>query len=103
MNYKYEIYRMPIGVIMEKLASDCRKRRLEKGLSRKSLADLSGVPAASIERFETKHKIALESYALLADALDYTDELLSVMSKPKFSTMNELETINKNKNRQRGK
>jgi len=103
MDYSYDIYRMPVSLVLERMASDCRKRRLEKGLSRKSLSELSGVSAASIERFETKYRISLESYAQIACALDYTDELLSVMSKPKFNTVKELEIITKNKTRQRGK
>lgn len=93
---------MPISTVLEHLAADCKKRRLEKGLSRKTLSEISGVPAASIERFESKYKISLESYARIADALDYTAELLAVMSKPKYTTISELETITKNKTRQRG-
>jgi len=103
MKYSSDIYKMPVSVVLQRMATDCKRRRLERGLSRKSLSELSGVPAPSIERFETKHKISLESYAQIANALDFTDELVSVMSKPKYHTIGELEAITKNKTRQRGR
>jgi len=102
MDYHYEVFRTPLKVIMQKLAENCKQRRLEKGLSRKSLSAMSNVPAPTIERFETKYAISLESYVRIADALGYSEEILSLMSQPKFSTMKELETITKNKHRERG-
>ena len=85
------------------LASNMQKRRLEKALSREALSGLSGVPAPTIAKFEQKHTISLASYVALAKALGYTNDIKELLSKPLFSTMEELEMINKNKNRKKGR
>ena len=85
--------------IMKVLAQNCQKRRLEKGLSRDALADLSKVPAATIAKFETKHVI---SFVALAKALGYTNDLKQLLSEPLYNTMAELDEINRNLNRKRG-
>lgn len=85
------------------LAQNLQKRRLEKGLSREALSLLSGVPAPSIAKFEQKHTISLASYVALSKALGYTQELKKLLSKPLYSTMEELDLIHKNKNRKRGR
>lgn len=51
------------------LAQNLQKRRLEKGLSREALTELSGVPTPTIAKFEQKHTISLASYVALAKAL----------------------------------
>ena len=43
--------------LMQQLAERLKVRRLEKGLSRQALAELSGVPAPTIARFEQQHAI----------------------------------------------
>ena len=87
---------------MQRMAENLKARRLEKKLSTKSLSTLSGVPAATIQRFELKHSISLESYVKLAKALGYSEELMQLLAEPKYDTMEELLEINKNKNRKRG-
>ena len=81
------------------LAQNLQKRRLEKGLSREALTELSGVPTPTIAKFEQKHTISLASYVALAKALGYSKAIKELLSEPLFSTMEELEMINKNKNR----
>ena len=81
------------------LAQNLQKRRLEKGLSREALTELSGVPTPTIAKFEQKHTISLASYVALAKALGYS----KAIKEPLFSTMEELEMINKNKNRKKGR
>ena len=81
---------------MKVLAQNCQKRRLEKGLSRDALADLSKVPAATIAKFETKHVISLVSFVALAKALGYTNDLKQLLSEPLYNTMAELDEINRN-------
>ena len=98
----YSLYSEPIESVMAQLAESFRKRRLEKGLSRKAVAGQSGVPVPTIARFEAEHRISLESYAALCKALGYAESLKAVMAEPKYSTMSELETINANRNRKRG-
>lgn len=87
---------------MKRMADNLKARRLEKKLSTKSLSSMSGVPASTIQRFELKHSISLESYVKLAKALGYTEEVMQLLSEPKYDTMKELLEINKNKTRKRG-
>lgn len=88
--------------ILRMLAVNLQKRRLEKGLSRNMLSEISGVPPATIAKFEQKHAISLASYVALAKALGYSRDVKDLLSKPHFSTMQELDMINKNKTRKRG-
>ena len=90
------------GDIMKELAKNLQKRRLEKGLSRDTLSDLSKIPVSTITKFETQFTISLASFVSLAKALGYTDELNLLLSEPRYSTMAELDQINKNLNRRRG-
>ena len=86
-----------------RLAENVKHRRLEKGLSRNALSLMSGVPTPTIAKFEQKHCISLIGFIALAKALGYTDALKSLLAEPVYSTMEELDTINKNKNRKRGR
>ena len=85
------------------LAQNVKRRRLEKGLSRTALSMMSGVPAPTIAKFERQHSISLVSFLALAKALGYTEALKSLLAEPIYTTMEELDTINKNKNRKRGR
>jgi Helix-turn-helix. len=91
-----------ISDILKILAQNLQKRRLEKGLSRNTLSEISSVPAATIAKFEQKYTISLASYIALAKALGYTKDVKELLSQPLYSTMEELDTINKNKERKRG-
>ena len=102
MHNKYIFDQYPLQVTMQRLAENLKARRLERKLSTKSLSEISGVPASSIQRFELKHSISLESYVKLAKALGYSEELMQLLAEPKYDTMEELLEINKNKNRKRG-
>ncbi len=99
---KYEFDPYPLQLTMQRLAQNVKKRRLEKKLSTKTLAEMSGVPAATIQRFELKHAISLESYVKLAKALGYSEEIRQMLAEPKYDTMEELLEINKNSKRKRG-
>lgn len=102
MQSKFVFDPYPLAVTMQRLAENLKARRLEKKLSTKSLAEMSGVPASSIQRFELKHAISLESYVKLAKALGYSEEIMQLLSEPKYDTMEELLEINKNRKRKRG-
>ena len=86
-----------------RLAENVKRRRLEKGLSRKALSMMSGVPAPTIAKFEQQHSISLVGFLALAKALGYTEALKSLLAEPVYTTMEELDTINRNKNRKRGR
>ena len=102
MQKKFVFDPYPLAVTMQRLAENLKTRRLEKKLSTKSLAEMSGVPASSIQRFELKHAISLESYVKLAKALGYSEEIMQLLAEPKYDTMEELLEINKNRKRKRG-
>ena len=102
MHSEYTFDTYPLTVTMKRMADNLKARRLEKKLSTKSLSAMSGVPASTIQRFELKHSISLESYVKLAKALGYTEEVMQLLSEPKYDTMKELLEINKNKTRKRG-
>lgn len=89
--------------LLATLAGSLQKRRLEKGLSREALSELSGVPTPTIAKFEQKHTISLASYVALAKALGYAKAIKELLSEPLYNTMEELEIINKNKNRKKGR
>ena len=98
----YEFEQISAVELMTQLAQRLQSRRLEKGLSRQTLADMSGVPAPTIARFEQHYAISLRQYVDLAMALGYTDALKELMKEPIYKTMEELETIRTNRNRKRG-
>lgn len=99
---KYVFDPYPLQITMQRLAENLKARRLEKRISTKSLSQMSGVPASSIQRFELKHAISLESFVRLAKALGYSEDIMLLLSEPKYDTMEELLEINKNKTRKRG-
>ncbi len=85
------------------IAKNVQKRRLEKSLSRAALSRISDVPAPTIAKFEQEHTISLLSFLAIAKALGYSNEVKSLLSEPKFNTIEEFDRINKNKNRKRGR
>ena len=103
MEYTLDIYARQPERLMEMMAKNCKDRRLERGYSRRTLAERTGVPAPTIERFEKTGKISLESFCAIAVEFDYFQEMSEIFSKPKYTTGSELETINRNKNRIKGR
>ncbi len=57
------------------VGNHAKQLRLSKNLSRKTLAELSGVSESSIKRFEGTGTITLEAMILLATALDELDPI----------------------------
>ena len=103
MEYTLDIYARQPELLMAMMAKNCKDRRLERGYSRRTLAERTGVPAPTIERFEKTGKISLESFSAIAVEFDYFQEMSELLSKPKYTTGSELETINRNKNRIKGR
>ena len=96
MEYTLDIYSKQPEQLMRKMAQNCKARRLERGYSRRTLAQKTGVPAPTI-------KISFESFCAIVVEFDYFQEMSEILSKPKYSTGIELETINKNKKRVKGR
>ncbi|MCQ2148653.1 MAG: helix-turn-helix domain-containing protein [Bacteroidales bacterium] len=103
MEYSYNIFDKNPSRLAMILANNCRKRRLDKGMSRRSLSEVTGIPEPTLERFETKGKISLEAFLRLVVEFDWFDEMSSILSSSKFTTGEELETINKNQGREKGR
>jgi len=101
MAFIYDFDLESVDDIMLVLAKDLQRRRLEKNITRKMLAELSGVSLSVIVKFESQHKISLESFVALGKALGYSKEIKAVLSEPKYSTMEELDAIHRNKHRKR--
>lgn len=101
MEYGFDIFDKNPERLATILAENCR--RLDKGLSRRSLSEITGIPEPTLERFETKGKISLEAFLKLVVEFDWFDEMSAIMSKSKFTTGEELETINKNQGRKKGR
>ena len=103
MEYRLDNYTRNPEFLTSRLAQNCKARRLEKGYSRRTLSKLTGIPSPTIERFERTGKISLESFCKLLIHFDYFDEARQLLSKTKYSTMDELNVINHNRNRQKGR
>ncbi len=87
--------------IAMKLAQDFRSRRIEKNLTREQIAEKSSVALSNIVRFEQKGLISLKNLIGIAMALEYTSEIKSIFEEPKYSTMEELTQIRKNKGKKK--
>lgn len=103
MEYSFDIFDKNPERLATILAENCRKRRLDRGLSRRSLSEITGIPEPTLERFETQGKISLEAFLKLVVEFGWFDEMSAIMGKSKFTTGEELETINKNRGRQKGR
>ncbi len=103
MNLLYEFDTETEQDITKYLADQLRQRRLERTLSREALSMMSGVPVSTIAKFEQKHTISLRQYVALCKALGYKEQLKQTMAQPIYKTIEELETINTNKNRKHGR
>lgn len=87
--------------IAKDIADDFRKRRIEKNLTRDVVAEMSGVAVSNIVRFEQKGLISLKNLIDIAMALGYTSEIKNLFAQPKYSTMEELTQIRKNRNKKK--
>ena len=95
MEYSFDIFDKNPERLAAILADNCRKRRLDRGLSRRSLSEMTGIPEPTLERFETKGKISLEAFLKLVVEFGWFDEMSAIMGKSKFTTGEELKTRTK--------
>ena len=103
MEYRLDNYTRNPQFLLDRLAANCKSRRLEKGYSRNTLSKLTGIPAPTLERFERTGKISLEAFCKLAIQFDYFDEMAAMLDRTKYSSSSELEAINKNRTRKNGR
>ncbi len=60
--------------VAKDIANKAKQIRLQKGLTRKTLSDLSGIAQSSIKRFETESQISFLNLLKIANALDCLDD-----------------------------
>ena len=87
--------------IARMLADDFRKRRIEKNMTREQVAEKSGVALSNIVRFEQKGLISLKNLIGIAMAMEYTSEIKNIFAEPKYSTMEELTQIRRNRGKKK--
>ena len=87
--------------IARMLADDFRKRRIEKNMTREQEAEKSGVAVSNIVRFEQKGLISLKNLIGIAMAMEYTSEIKNIFAEPKYSTMEELTQIRRNRGKKK--
>ncbi|HOX04798.1 MAG TPA: helix-turn-helix transcriptional regulator [Planctomycetota bacterium] len=73
------------------LAERVKALRLLRGWKRTTLAERSGVTAASLKRFETTGLVSLESLLKLAHALGRLPEFAELLRPPEARSIAELE------------
>ena len=87
--------------IARMLADDFRKRRIEKNMTREQVAEKSGVAVSNIVRFEQKGLISLKNLIGIAMAMEYTSEIKNIFAETKYSTMEELTQIRRNRGKKK--
>lgn len=87
--------------VAKDIAVDFRNRRIEKGMTREAIAEKAGVALSNVARFEQKGLVSLGNIIRLASALGYVSEIRHVFSEAKYSTMDELRQIRRNKGKKK--
>lgn len=91
MNDNINIY-MPSELKLE-IAKKAKALRLQKKFKRTTLAEMSGVSASSIKRFETTGQVSLTSLLQIANALGVLDDFNSLFKAENPMTLSELEKL----------
>lgn len=76
----------------QKIAGNIRERRLLMELTQEGLAERSGVPLATLRKFEQKGAISLDSLLKLLIVIGGLDEIVGVLkpSKPNYASIDEV-------------
>jgi len=87
---KYLLNQLTPTEIIKNIVGNIRKRRKELTLSQQDLAVKSGVSLGSIKRFENKLEISFSSLINIAIALDCEDSFLTLFSKKKYNSIEDV-------------
>lgn len=77
--------------MQDRVRAAARDRRLALGLTQSDLATRSGVPLATLKRFEQKGQISLASLLALADALDAMEGFGALFPAVEATRLDDLE------------
>lgn len=96
---------MSISKAQQKIAENVRERRLLMELTQEGLAERSGVPLATLRKFEQKGAISLESLLKLLMVVGGLEEIIDVLkpSKPNFTSIDEVLKDRNSISRKRGR
>ena len=88
-----------------KLAEIVWEKRLAQDLTKEGLAERSGVPLATLRKFEQKGLISLESFLKLVWVLGSLEEMITSLkpTNPSYKSIEEVLDEPLKKNRKRGK
>ena len=92
------IFKTP-DTLLKTIASQAKARRLAENLTRRTLAEKTGVAEANIKRFETTGQISFHSLLKLAFALNCMDDFHRLFAEKPPQTIADLQTTS----RQRGR
>lgn len=76
--------------IQKELSERFIVQRKQRKLSRKELSRISGVPYASIVRFETLGEISLSSFVKLVCSVGLAEELNTLLSRKYYKSIEEI-------------
>ncbi|MFA7117808.1 MAG: helix-turn-helix transcriptional regulator [Sphaerochaetaceae bacterium] len=87
------------------LVRNLRERRLQLDLTQEGLASRSGVPLATLRKFEQQGAISLESLLKLMMVLGMLDAMVKATEEPKtvFSSLDEVIALETKPKRKRGR
>ena len=91
------------GDVQHTLSEHFKRARLDKAHSRTKAAELSGVPSATIRKFETSGQISLRQFLMLCHVYGDIAQLNGVFTIPIPQTMDQLLSQEKQPMRQRGR
>ena len=91
------------GELALEVARYFRQARLERGHSRARASCLSGVPAATIRKFESSGQIAFRQLVMLSHAYGSPDALLALFPQNTPQTLDDLLAMSEKPARQRGR
>ncbi len=88
-----------------KIAGNLRARRLSMGLTQEGLAERSGVPLATLRKFEQKGSVSLESFLKLLMVVGGLEEIINILkpSKPNFTSIDDVLKDTNSISRKRGR
>lgn len=88
-----------------KIAGNVRDRRLFMELTQEALSERSGVPLATLRKFEQKGSISLESFLKLLMVVGGLEETIQVLkpSKSNFTSIDEVLKDTNSVSRKRGR
>ena len=89
----------------QKIAENVRERRLLMELTQEGLSERSGVPLATLRKFEQKGAISLESLLKLLMVVGGLEEIIDVLKppKPNFTSIDEVLKDRNSISRKRGR